>query len=615
MGSVRRALGTRGRRFVAMTLLLMGGGSLVVCEGSLGEWVRGAPPPPPVLSGHGLSGVEERGVLVTGWFENGEEGSPWRGEANYHRNALSEWAAKEGYTAVEVECPSLVACIGYLREGRLDAVGGMDAEKSFVWSDEVFYQAPLEGWLFLASHTALWREVGRYLEERALTGHTRALLKGDLEAIVRRKVIRVITGNNSSNYFIYRGRQMGFDFELARGVAEALGVRLEVVVSENHGQMIPWLLEGRGDFIAGNLTVTEDRREGLGFSLPYLYVNEVLVRREGSPELTSEAGLGELEISVRRGSSYEETLRGIQSRTPLKLNRVQEDVSAADLLERVATGEVESTVVDSHLIATEQTFRRGLVAVYNLTPMAEDAVDFKGRPRPGSKAIAFGVRREDKALQAFLDRYLRKAYRGLEYNIARKRYFESPKFISWANYMRAATSQKLSPYDDLLKKYSAPLGLDWRLLAAQAYQESGFNREAESWMGARGIFQLMPSTATAMGCANPGDPEENIRAAARYMHWLTRQFEPAVEFRQRMRFALAAFNAGLGHVKDARRLADRLGLDPDRWFGDVEVAMLKLSSARYFKGLPHGYCRGREPVKYVSEIQSRYDAYVAVVGR
>ena len=153
------------------------------------------------------------------------------------------------------------------------------------------------------------------------------------------------------------------------------------------------------------------------------------------------------------------------------------------------------------------------------------------------------------------------------------------------------------------------------MLAAQAYQESHFNPRAESWAGARGLFQLMPRTAIEMGCCDVEDPKENIKAATRYLKWLLNQFEPSLDYRQRMRVALAAFNAGAGHVKDARRLAGRLGLDPDRWFGNVEQAMLKLTRRRYFRYAKYGYCRGDEPVKYVSEIQSRYDAYVDLVHR
>ena len=572
-------------------------------------------PPPPILSSHGIEGVVSRGEIVVAWIPSATGHPPWRQEARYSSDALSEWAQNSGYRIKEFECSSVGACLEFLLEGRVDAVGGLEPDLIYVWDDDLLYQSPQEGWLFLADHDALWREVGRYLEERALTSHTRDLLVGDLDSIRSRRVIRVITQNNSSNYFIYRGRQMGFDFELAQGVAEALGVRLEVAIPDNHGEMMKWLMEGRGDFIAGSLTVTPRREESVSFSLPYLYINEVLVQREGSPIVESLADLAKIEIVVRRGSSYEETLRRLDKRTPLKLTWVDSDVSVSALLERVAGGEIEATVVDSHLVAMERTFRSGLTATWNLTPVSEGAVDFKGRPRNESKAIAFAVRKTDKALLTFLDAYVRKVYRGLEYNISRKRYFENQKFISYANNRRAAASGKLSPYDDLLRRYSDPLGLDWRLLAAQAYQESRFNSEARSWVGARGIFQLMPATATSMGCSDPEDPEQNIRAAIRYMDWLIRQFEPSVEFRQRIRFALAAFNGGLGHVKDARRLAKRLGYDPDRWFANVEVAMLKLSEPRYFRKVTYGYCRGAEPVKYVSEIQSRYDAYVGVVDR
>jgi membrane-bound lytic murein transglycosylase F len=132
-------------------------------------------------------------------------------------------------------------------------------------------------------------------------------------------------------------------------------------------------------------------------------------------------------------------------------------------------------------------------------------------------------------------------------------------------------------------------------------------------MGAAGIFQIMPNTAKELGIDEMEDPKNSIKGGIKYMEWLVRQFDVQIEFRQRIRFALAAFNVGLGHVKDARRLAKSLGLDPDRWFQNVEVALLKLQDRRYYKRAKHGYCRGSEPVKYVSEIQSRYDAYVKII--
>jgi len=172
---------------------------------------------------------------------------------------------------------------------------------------------------------------------------------------------------------------------------------------------------------------------------------------------------------------------------------------------------------------------------------------------------------------------------------------------------------RLSPYDEILKKHSKRYGLDWRLMAAQAYQESLFDPEAESWAGAKGLFQLLPSTGLELGFEDLGDPEAGIQAGVRYMHQILARLEPRVPLKHRLRFALAAYNAGFGHLQDARRLAAEESLDPDKWFGHTEKAMLLLSQPRYYQRARYGYVRGSETVRYVSEIQNRYDHYVTLV--
>ena len=195
----------------------------------------------------------------------------------------------------------------------------------------------------------------------------------------------------------------------------------------------------------------------------------------------------------------------------------------------------------------------------------------------------------------------------------RKRYFQNRKQVTTAKDKRAAKTGELSPYDALLKKYATRYGFDWRLMAAQAYVESEFNPKAKSWAGARGLFQVMPRTAEELGFSNLEDPEEGIHAGMKYMNHLMNRFNKSLPFRQRLRFALASYNVGLGHVQDARRLAKEQGLDPDRWFQNVEKAMLLLEKPKYCKKARFGYCRGSEPVQYVSKIQSLYDAYTELV--
>ena len=173
-----------------------------------------------------------------------------------------------------------------------------------------------------------------------------------------------------------------------------------------------------------------------------------------------------------------------------------------------------------------------------------------------------------------------------------------------------ALSGQISPYDKLVRKYADRYGFDWRLVTAQMYQESRFNPKAKSHVGAKGLMQLMPRTAKAMGVKNASDPAHNIKGGVKYMDWLRDRFDSNLPISERLWFTLASYNAGAGHVHDARRLARQLGYDPDRWFGHTEEAMLKLSKKEYARKARFGYVNGREPVNYVRDIRQRFEAYV-----
>jgi membrane-bound lytic murein transglycosylase F len=269
----------------------------------------------------------------------------------------------------------------------------------------------------------------------------------------------------------------------------------------------------------------------------------------------------------------------------------------------VARGEIPLTVSDSHILNVALTYRDEIVGALTLSRGGDD-----------EKAIAFAVRPQNTELAAYLDGFVKKTYRGLEYNLARKAYFEDKHRIAVATTRRTGVSGELSPYDGVIKKYSESYGLDWRLMAAQAFHESGFDPNAKSWVGALGLFQVMPATGQEMGITELVDPPEGgVRAGIMYLDRQIKRMDPTIPFRQRVRFALAAYNVGYGHLVDARRLAAEIGLDPDRWFGNVENAIALLEDPQYHTKARYGYCRGTEPALYVSRIQNTYDNYVKIV--
>ncbi len=263
-----------------------------------------------------------------------------------------------------------------------------------------------------------------------------------------------------------------------------------------------------------------------------------------------------------------------------------------DLIDRVGKKQIPYTVANSLLFGIERANRDDVQAPLRIA---------LGQP------LSFAMRKDSPALLEWVNQFIKKEFRGSIYNQLYAKYFTDQKRIR----ERALTpAGSLSPYDDETRRIAVNYGIDWRLVVAQMYQESRFDPKAKSWVGASGLLQVMPETAAAMGLTALEDPAVGIEAGVKYLREMTDRFDPAIEFRQRLRFALAAYNAGFNHVADARELARQQGLDGDRWFGNVERSILMLEKKEYYAHARHGFCRGRETLQYVSEIQTRYEAYV-----
>ena len=454
-----------------------------------------------------------------------------------------------------------------------------------------------------------------FIIEHYLTGHlTDDRTTGDLEALKARGSLRVVTLNNPVNYFLYRGRMMGFDYEVSKLAAARLGVRLEMVVPPRRDLVFDWLLEGRGDIIASTLTVTPERQDSLAFSRPYLFIEELVVQAADADEPLAE--IRELEgrsIHAWESSSHYQSLVKLQDVVgPFEIVAIPEDMEFEAILDRVAASEFPLAVVDSHIMEAELRFRDDVTIAF---PLEDPRTPPPGRHSviAHDKAVAFAMRPDNPELAAFVDAFVDDIRGSLDYGVIRNRYFEGNQRLPRVKKRRAAVSGRLSPYDEIFRLYSKRYGLDWRLMVAQAYQESGFDPNAESWVGAQGLFQLLPSTALELGFEELYDPETGIHAGIKYMNLILERLDPRIPLKHRLRFALAAYNAGWGHLEDARRLAEEKGWDRNKWFGHTERAMLLLRQPQYYRHSRHGYVRGFEPVNYVSQIQNRYDHYVTLV--
>lgn len=453
-------------------------------------------------------------------------------------------------------------------------------------------------WSVRNDEIALLKALNGYLSERALTQHKGVELGGDLEDIKRRRVLRVAMLNNSASYFVHRGEEMGFQFELADLLADKLGVRLEVVVPDKPNAIAELLRNGRADLAVSS---TQNKEQSVVYSSPYMFANQVLVQKASEAPVTKLEALEGRTITVRESSAYWPVLLKARDVGHFQLAAADEALETEDLIDQVASGKLALTVANSSLFEIERQIRSGAQGddVQATLVLAE------------AQPLVYAVREEAKELLLAVNAFIKAQYKGTAYNTLLNKYFRNEKRVKL--WQEQAVQGGISPYDEIAKKYAAKYGLDWRFVVAQMYQESHFDPKARSWVGAVGLMQVMPKTAVSLGFPpRLPKPDDQVHAGVRYMSDILKRIDPAMDLRQRLRFSLAAYNAGLGHVLDARELAKERGLDASRWFENVERTILLLEKKEFADRARHGYCRGREVVKYVSEIQSKYDAYVVL---
>ncbi len=431
----------------------------------------------------------------------------------------------------------------------------------------------------------------------------------DFAEIKRSGVLRMITSYSSNTYFLHRGIQAGFEYELIRNFAKENDLALEVVIVGEDENPYDLLNSGEGDVIAANYTITEERKDVVEFTRPYNIVDQVIVlsdELEVIPESITE--LSGIPIAVRRNSSYFVRLKELQEEGfDLTIELVPDDMDTEALLYQVANGVHQATVADDNMYQAANKYMPGLET---------------GPIIAQNDTIAWAIRKNHPDLEARLNRYLYKHFRfdqngvpkrSAFLNVLRKKYFESGTQIAeyFSPEVEAEEAGMISPYDNLIQTVAAEYDLDWVMMTAIAAQESRFNPMSESWAGAVGIMQVLPRFSEV-----PEDslyiPEINIREGARILREHLEHYS-YMDSTQQWKFALATYNAGLGHMADARRLTIDHNKDPNNW-EDVSQSLLKLMQRKYYQNARYGFCRGIETVRYVNEIMNRYGTYEAILA-
>ncbi|WP_394172542.1 membrane-bound lytic murein transglycosylase MltF [Thalassotalea litorea] len=415
-----------------------------------------------------------------------------------------------------------------------------------------------------------------------------------LEQILEHKTLRVGTLQGPGNYYHQASLEAGFEFELARKYSQYLGVTLQMVPANNLSELLDKLDSGQVDILAAGLSVTQERLATYRFTPSYGQVSQELVFRQGGKWPKS---INELDgdLLVVKDSSHAQNLKQLQKLEPNLSWKESDSHDSEELLRAVGEGDIDFTIVDSNtLILNQQAYPQVNVAftIQELQPIAwmldKDADD----ALLASLVEFFGEAHHDGTLLTLTQKYYSDTVR-----IAG---IDNRGFIN-------ATKVKLSQFEPMFRKHAE--GMDWRLLAAIAYQESQWQPTARSHTGGRGMMMLDKKTAKQLDVYSRLDAEQSIRGAGRLFQQMFARIPHRISNPDRQWFALAAYNIGWGHLEDARLLTEQQGGDPDRWL-DVKATLPLLKQRKYYQAAKYGYVRGDEPVRYVENIRAYYDTLV-----
>lgn len=414
--------------------------------------------------------------------------------------------------------------------------------------------------------------------------------------------LRVGTLYSPTSFFIYRNDSLGYDYDLVNRFVTDKGMAMKLEVARSLPQLIDMARRGEIDLIAYEVPVTAEYAEQV---LPCGYENittQVLVQPTTGVDpdsiITDVTQLVGREVWVERDSKYYHRLVNLNSELGggIRIRPVESDtIVTEDLIEMVASGAVPLTVADSDVAALNGTYFANID--YSMPLSLEQRASWAVAPHRACLADSINSWVESSQPQ--------EAHKELL-----KRYFQLAKIAGNPYSNIDFTDGTISRYDNIFRRYASAIGWDWRMLAAQAYTESRFNPRARSFAGARGLMQIMPRTGRAYGLRNANDPEQSVRVAVNLLRDLDRLLASQVpDTNERRKFVLAAYNGGIGHVYDAIRLAQKHGLDPQVWDGNVAEAALMLANPAHYNDpvVKYGYLRGRETTDYVARIMKFYD--------
>ncbi len=432
-----------------------------------------------------------------------------------------------------------------------------------------------------------------------------------LDSVLQRKKLKAVTDYGSVTYLIYRGETIGYQYEMLKDFTTFLGVELEMVTEKDLEKSIDMLNNGEADLLAMGLTVTNDRAKVFEFTEPIMTTHQVLVQRKPDKYLQmatadeieshlirNQIDLAGKTIYVQKGTIFASRLATLADEIGDTIIIIQEDKDVEELIEAVANKEIDYTVADEHIALVNSKYYPN--------------IDIK-TPLSFPQKIAWAAKKGQTGLTDTINSWLAGYLKSIKSRLVYNKYFKNirTKRIAQSRY-NSFSGNHLSPYDEYIKEAGKLVGWDWRLLASLIYQESEFKPNVRSWVGAYGLMQMMPSTLEKYGLDTTATAYQQIIAGTRYLKHLDKQLpEDITDSVERIKFVMASYNAGIAHVFDARRLAEKYGKDPNIWTGNVDFFMLNLSDKYYYHDpvVYYGYVRGKETYDFVNEIFIRFEDY------
>ncbi len=411
-----------------------------------------------------------------------------------------------------------------------------------------------------------------------------------VEDIQKAGKIRVLTRNAPTTYYQGAFGEKGFEYDLINDFAAYLGVEVDLIIKDSVGEILQALENGEADLAAAGLTITPQREKRFLFGPPYIHVEQqVVCHRDIARPKTAEDLVGK-SLFVINASSYVERLQELRKEVPALVWKEETDVSTEELLHWVIKRHADCVVADSTIVRINQRYFPELRVAFSLS-----------NPQP----LGWVMTKDATGLKQVIADWLQQLRAFGKLEEYENHYFEYVPIFDFVD-IRAfhrRIESRLPNYLPMFQTAAVTHELPWELLAAQAYQESHWDPKAKSPTGVRGIMMLTRRTAKSLGVTSRLDPQQSIDGGAKYLANLIERVPDTVEGEDRLFYGLAAYNVGMGHIWDARKLARQLGKDPNSW-NDIRETLPLLAKKKYYKNLKYGYARGWEPVKYVSRIRN-----------